>query len=82
MGVDRTSDLMFDIVNWRNLVFEGGDDVWSNIQNNMIQFIIDNGGDTELYGPPKIIDRPKYLQVESYLRGEINFTELKSLLGC
>jgi len=82
MGVDRTSDLMFRLLNSNNQVFDGGDALWSNIQKNMIQFIINNGGQAETYTPIQIIARPKYEDVKRFLRGEIDFPTLKTLLGC
>lgn len=48
----------------------------------MVQFIINNGGQSELYTPAKVIARPNYNQVQRYLRGEIDFPTLKLILGC
>lgn len=82
MGVDRTSDILFDIANYRNNVYKKGDELWSNIQKNMIQFIINNGGQAETYTPKRVVARPRYMDVERYLKGQIDFPTLKTLLGC
>jgi len=83
MGVDRTSDWMYSVLNWAdNTVFDGADKLWSNIQKNMIQFINANGGSASYYYPQRIAARPKWGEVYDYLRGFQTFAQLKQKLGC
>lgn len=51
MGVDRTSDFMFSLINSDNSVFDGTDALWENIQKNIIQWLIQKGGQAENYTP-------------------------------
>lgn len=39
-------------------------------------------GTATYYFKPRIIARPKWNQVERYLKGEIDFIALKEILGC
>jgi hypothetical protein len=83
MGVDRTSDIIFSIGNaevFGRPGFTKADNTWSTIQKNMIQFIIDNGGQSEKY--KQIKARPKWEDVKDYLLGNCDFAELKRRLGC
>ena len=80
MGVDRTSDWMFSLVNSKNTVFNGADALWTNIQKNMVKYINTNGGQAMQQVP--IIARPNWDDVKDYLQGKIDFTELKRRLGC
>ncbi len=84
MGVDRTWDWMDGFLNWMgNIVFNGGDALWSNMQNKMVSFINNlPGGQATTYPTPKIIARPRWNDVEQYLRGTIEWTELRQRLGC
>jgi len=80
MGVDRTTDWMFGAYNFRNAAFEAADELWSNMQLKMAQYVNNNGGHATVYTPVKA--RPKWDKVEKYLKGQITFTLLKILLGC
>lgn len=88
MGVDRIWDQAFSFGNWvkehatKKSGFDDADKLWSSLQQKMIQFIIDNGGQAGFYSKPRIIARPKWNQVERYLKGEIKFMALKEILGC
>lgn len=79
-GVDRTSDWFFGVGNIIDWGFNAADALWTNVQDKMVQFINNNGGQAVKYAP--VIARPKWNHVERYLRGEITFTLLKKLLGC
>ncbi|WP_181955290.1 hypothetical protein [Filimonas effusa] len=80
-GVDRTSDWMFALSNQYDMVFDGADDLWENMQKNMIKFINDNGGDASYYSPSQVTVRPKWEDVKDYLKGIIDWDTLKTLLG-
>lgn len=84
MGVDRTWDWMDGFLNWMgNIVFNGGDALWSNMQTNMISFINSlPGGQAATFPTPKIIARPDWDDVEEYLRGFITWEILKQRLVC
>ena len=88
MGVDRAWDGTFNLGNiifklaTKQSGFDKADELWSSLQSKMIQFIEHNGGSATHYSKQKIIARPKWVQVERYLKCEINFTTLKSMLGC
>lgn len=80
MGVDRTTDWIFSWGNATGLGFDSADALWSNVQQKMVNYINNNGG--QAYIQPPVKARPKWNQVERYLRGEISFTLLKKLSGC
>ena len=87
MGVDRIWDGTFSFVNWlKEQVttdgFEDADILWSSMQEGMIQYIHDNGGAASYYSNHNSVARPKWTDVEEYLKGHINFVELKGRLGC
>lgn len=83
MGVDRVWHWLDILLGLQNTVFQGGDELWTNMQDNMIAFINSlPGGQATPFTIPKIIARPKWNQVESYLRGNQSWTQLKAALGC
>ena len=82
MGVDRAWDWIFDRGNIVVKGFESADSLWSSLQNGMIQFIQTNNGSATFYSSHNTIARPKWSDVEEYLKGSIDFTELKRRLGC
>ena len=91
MGVDRINDWVFASGDWINQNvfgnpsgFENADELWSNIQKNMISFINNpaNGGHAEYYGPASIKARPKYNDVKDFLLGTISWEQLMVKLGC
>jgi hypothetical protein len=54
-----------------------------SIQQNFINFIINNGGSAEKYqSMPDLELRPNYDAVEKYLRKEITNDQLKQIMGC
>ncbi len=88
MGVDRIWDGTTALGNWimdqvsNQDGFDQADDLWSSMQQGLIQFIHDNGGSASYYSNHNSIARPKWADVEEYLKGNIDFTELKRRLGC
>lgn len=58
------------------------DNAWKSLQNGTIDFITHNGGSATYYSKQKITARPEWTDVEKYLQGRIDFTELKRRLGC
>jgi len=83
MGVDRISDWMFNLMNVpRNTIFNGGDELWSNMQKNIVNYINHNGGRATYYSPSKITVYPQWENVKEYLYGRISFLELKKRIGC
>ncbi len=85
MAVDRTSNIVNAIANsdfFGNNVFNGSDALWNDMQQNMINFVSSHGGQAQYYNPTTIIARPKYNDVEDFLRGIITYDQLKQRLGC
>jgi hypothetical protein len=90
MGVDRISDWLFASGAWLHDVitqsppFGAADDLWTSVQQKMVNFINNSpGGQAYLYTTPSIKARPKYSSdLKDYLLGTIDWTELKTRLGC
>ena len=84
MGVDRTLSSGATIFNWisNGGAFEGADDLWADVTNNVKQFINTNGGNAVMYNPAVYTVRPKWNNVKSFLLGEITFQQLKDQLHC
>jgi hypothetical protein len=85
MGLDRTSDWVFDLGNNILNGFAKADQLWNSVQKNMINFINkpSSGGQAQYYGPPASIKaRPKWDDVKDYLKGLITWETLKQRLGC
>ncbi len=82
MGVDRTWDGWFKLLNIRNFGFIQADKLWNNIQDNLVSFINTQGGVASSYSPKEHISRPNYTDVEEYLKGNISIIVLKNRLGC
>ena len=82
MGVDRTWDLGSEIQNQLFNGFGHADALWQKVQQNLIAFINNQGGQASYYNNHQTIARPKWNDVKKYLRGEIDFNQLKVLLGC
>ncbi|MEO9144145.1 MAG: hypothetical protein ABI237_01185 [Ginsengibacter sp.] len=82
MGVDRTWDWLFTAGNKVLNGFKQADSLWSSMQQKMISFIKKNGGDATFYSQKEYKARPYWDQVEEYLKGNIDFPELKRRLGC
>jgi hypothetical protein len=62
--------------------FDRADELWTDVQQNMINFINTNGGSATYYSRKTIIARPKWNDVKDYLMGLISFEVLKQRLGC
>lgn len=83
MGVDRASGPVYSL--FENRILNGGHAVWSDIRNNMIEFINSNGGVAGAYtlGTDGTLQaRPNYLEVQNYLFGHQTWDELRIALGC
>ena len=82
MGVDRTWDPFFKLGNATNMGFADADALWQDIQSNMQKFITQHGGTASKYNPSEYISRPKWSDVEDYLKGSIDLLTFKSRIGC
>lgn len=88
MGVDRIWDRVFDFGDWlreqvfKKTGFQDADSLWTSLQKGMIKFIQDQHGVASFYSNHQTIARPKWNDVEDYLKGNIDFPELKRRLGC
>lgn len=82
MGVDRVWDLGAAFKNGVANGFERGDELWSSIQANILQYIINQGGQAEFYAPPRYTPRPNYEAVKDFLNGYGDINDLKRKLGC
>lgn len=88
MGVDRIWDGVFSFGDWiaeqitKRNGFDSADDLWSSLQQGMMKFIQDNSGAATFYFNRNITARPRWSDVEDYLKGNIDFVELKRRLGC
>jgi hypothetical protein len=60
MGVDRTWDGWFKMLNLNNYGFEQADKLWLNIQENLIKFINAMGGVASTFSQKSHISRPDY----------------------
>jgi hypothetical protein len=81
MGVDRIEDYLTDRIA-RRIGLNGADALWQTMQNKMVNFINQNGGQSSFYTEPYIKARPKWQDVEQFLRKEIDMVELKIRMGC
>lgn len=81
MGVDRAWDWIFNAGNKPLNGVESADSLWTSLQDGMIQFIQNHGGLATFYSNHNTIARPKWSDVEEYLKGNIDFPELKRRLG-
>ncbi len=62
--------------------FDRADELWTDVQQNVINFVNANGGSAVYYSKKHIIARPKWNDVKDYLKGLISFEVLKQRLGC
>ena len=81
MGVDRIWDVPSEIANSLFQGFETADLLWGNVLGNLQSFI-DSTGNSQYYDQYKYVARPRWEQVEKYLRKEIDLQQLKTELGC
>lgn len=85
VGVDRlwtNADRFFNALGG-DAIFDGGDDIWTDVQNNFKNWINSlPGGQATNYTPNKIISRPEWNDVKKFLKKEINYQDLKIALGC
>jgi hypothetical protein len=87
MGVDRIATQSFAAGNWvmdlfSSSGFEKADMLWSGMQNNVINYINSHNGGAHNYPRPNYIIRPKWSDIEDFLKGYINFQQLRTRLGC
>jgi len=83
MGVDRVWHDIDVLLGIENTIFHGGDQLWTNMQSNMISFINSlPGGQASAFATPKIIARPKWDDVDDFLLGTITWAQLKTAMGC
>ena len=83
MGVDRVWHDIDVLLGIENTIFHGGDQLWTNMQSNMISFINSlPGGQASAFATPKIIARPQWDDVVDYLLGSITWAQLKTAMGC
>lgn len=88
MGVDRITDWVMIAGNWlmewitHESGFDKADELWTNIQENMINFINSHGGQATFYTRKNIIARPKWKDAGDFLRGYISIEQYKQRLGC
>ncbi|WP_207422820.1 hypothetical protein [Desertivirga brevis] len=82
MGVDRTWDWQFALGNMGHAGFDAADNLWRNVQENMIKFINNSGGQASYYSQHEIISRPQWADVQEYIFGQITLEELKRRMGC
>ncbi len=82
-AVDRTTDIITSILNnATNIGFSAADNLWRNVQKNMVNFINNNGGQAALFSPGEITARPDWDKVKKFLKGEISYDQLRIDLGC
>lgn len=82
MAVDRTWDFWDEFANNNVGGFAAADQLWTNVQENIIAFINARGGGSSFYTIHKHIARPDWDDVKKYLKKEITFQQLKEALGC
>ena len=82
MGVDRISRTIF--ANGDGFLslfgpngFEKADLLWNGMQSKVINFITANNGSAVLYTRPDYKIRPKWSDIEDFLKGTITFTQLR-----
>jgi hypothetical protein len=80
MGVDRTSDYLFNAINPLVDGFGAADALWSNMAKNMAAYINMLGSVATVM--PKVVSRPNWSDVRDYLEGKIDFATLKKRMGC
>lgn len=62
--------------------FEKADELWTSIQENLLNFINSHNGMASFYANKNIIARPYWTDVKEYLKGSITFDQLKQNIGC
>jgi hypothetical protein len=88
MGVDRISRAQYDFGSFVSDVltgssgFDRADELWTGMQNNLIQFINDNEGSANNYTRPNYITRPNWFSIQAFLKKQITLQQLKDILGC
>lgn len=82
MAVDRTWDWPSAVTNDLFGGFERADQLWSNMQENLINYVNQNGGSAGYYAEKNYIARPKWEDIKDFLMGHISFETLKEKLGC
>ena len=82
-GVDRVWGSFGSTVNDNtNAAFGGADQLWMNIQNNIYDYVWQNGGEAQFLNPKSYRARVDWDTVKEFLRGDIDLLTLKARLGC
>ncbi len=86
-GVDRITTSFIQLLDDVGSLFgpngmDMADKLWRSLQDGMIKFIKDNGGNAEKYQTPDIILRTDFDAVKQFFQGVISKDELKKKLGC
>jgi hypothetical protein len=82
MRVDNAYDWMFHYGNGVVGEFEEADKLWSNMQQQMINYINSHGGQAGFYDNKHTIARPDWDAVKNVFTGDIDLVQLKQKLGC
>jgi len=88
MGVDRITNSLYQVMDevisytTGSDGFDKADELWTDIQENMINFINSRGGQASFYTRKNTIARPKWSDVSDFLKGLISIEQLKQRLGC
>jgi hypothetical protein len=80
LGVDRTNDFATTLVNVVDIAFDGADDLWHNVQSNMLDFCDTHQGDA--FMAEEKISRPEWDDVKQFLEGHISLQQYKANLHC
>jgi hypothetical protein len=86
MGVDRISKNAFVFGSFiqdallGNSGFDDADQLWTSMQENMINYINIHGGTAINYTRRNFIVRPKYDKIKDYLNGTITYQQLLNIL--
>jgi hypothetical protein len=83
MGVDRVWDWITQVLQPSpNYGFNKADELWTNVQQNLKNYINSNGGSANLYVQQKYVARPDWDLAKKYLLKQITYNQYKALLGC
>jgi hypothetical protein len=88
MGTDRITNYLYETIDKgiKNVTgrsgFDEADELWTNIQENMINFINTRGGQANFYASKNTIARPIWDVAGDFLMGIISLEQLKQRLGC
>jgi hypothetical protein len=83
-AADRTWDVLTSAGNFLSWDkgFKDADRNWRIMQQKVIDYVNNNGGEAHYYINREITTRPDYEQVEKYLRKEITYAQMRHEMGC